>query len=75
MTFEQLEQWTSSGIIHVDDHERNNRHVAALLLRARLFDSEMRLLYPDGAYRWTRAVCVPVRDAQGNVVRYVTCPD
>jgi signal transduction histidine kinase len=30
------------------------------------------MLYPDGRYRWTRARCVPVRDAQGNVMRYVT---
>ena len=25
MTFEQLNQWTSSGIIHADDHETNNK--------------------------------------------------
>jgi PAS domain S-box-containing protein len=72
MTFEQLEQWTSSGIIHVDDHERNHKHVAALL-SGKTYESELRFLYPNGAYRWTQAVCVPMRDAHGNVVCYVTC--
>lgn len=72
MTFEQLEQWTSSGIIHADDHETNHKHVAALL-SGKTYSSELRFLYPNGAYRWTKAVCVPVRDAHGNVVCYVTC--
>lgn len=72
MTFEQLEQWTSSGIIHVDDHETNYKHIAALL-SGKTYESELRFLYPNGAYRWTHAVCVPMRDAHGNVVCYVTC--
>lgn len=72
MTFEQLEQWTSSGIIHVDDHETNFKHIAALL-SGKTYESELRFLYPNGAYRWTKAVCVPMRDAHGNVVCYVTC--
>ena len=73
MTFEQLQQWTTSGIIHVDDHERDHRETERLLTTGEMMDYEIRMLYPDGAYRWTRARCVPVRDAQGNVVRYVTC--
>jgi PAS domain S-box-containing protein len=73
MTYEELQQWTSSGIIHVDDHEQNYRNITALLKTGKLMDQQLRMLYPDGVYRWTRARCVPVRDAQGNVVRYVTC--
>ena len=72
MTFEELKQWTTSGIIHVDDHKRNRSEVTRLLATGEMMDCEIRMLYPDGAYRWTRALCVPVRDAQGNVVRYVT---
>ena len=37
-----------------------------------LFDEQIRRLYPNGTYRWTRSRAVPVRDAQGNIVRYVT---
>jgi PAS domain S-box-containing protein len=72
MNFEELQQWTTSGIIHVDDHERDHREIELLLTTGEMMDYEVRMLYPDGAYRWTRALCVPVRDAQGNVVRYVT---
>ncbi|SEF79273.1 PAS domain S-box-containing protein [Bryocella elongata] len=72
MTFEELKQWTTSGIIHVDDHQNNLENMTALLTTGEMFDSQIRMLYPDGVYRWTRAKCVPVRDAQGNVVRYVT---
>jgi PAS domain S-box-containing protein len=72
MTQLQLEQWTKSGIIHVDDHESNSKGVAALLMTGDLYDHQLRMLYPNGRYRWTRSRCVPVRDAQGNVVRYVT---
>lgn len=72
MTQEQLEQWRTSGIIHMDDHERNYNAATALLTTGEMYDEQIRMLYPDGAYRWTRARCVPVRDAQGNVVRYVT---
>jgi PAS domain S-box-containing protein len=72
MTFEELKQWTTSGIIHAGDHERNYREVTRLLATGHMMDVEIRMLYPDGVYRWTRALCVPVRDAQGNVVRYLT---
>jgi len=72
MTQEELAQWTTSGIVHVDDHERNHEAATALLATGELFDEQIRMLYPSGVYRWTRARCVPVRDAQGNIVRYVT---
>jgi PAS domain S-box-containing protein len=72
MTFEQLEQWTKSGIIHSDDHERTYQALTALLATGKMFDEQARFRYPDGTYRWTRARCVPVRDAHGNIVRYVT---
>jgi PAS domain S-box-containing protein len=72
MTQEQLVQWTTSGIIHVDDFQKNHNAVRALLSTGELFDEQLRMRYPTGAYRWTRARAVPIRDAQGNIVRYVT---
>ena len=72
MTALELQQWTQSGIIHPDDHENTIRHSQALLTTGQMMDYQFRMLYPNGAYRWTRTRCVPVRDAQGNVVRYVT---
>jgi PAS domain S-box-containing protein len=72
MTQEQLAQWTTSGIIHADDLEKNASGATALLTTGVMFDDEIRMRYPNGVYRWTRARAVPVRDAQGNIVRYVT---
>jgi PAS domain S-box-containing protein len=72
MTQVELEQWRTSGIIHADDHEKNEKAATALLATGEMMDQQIRLLYPGGIYRWTRARCVPVRDAQGNIVRYVT---
>jgi PAS domain S-box-containing protein len=72
MTQGELEQWRTSGVIHADDHERNYNALTALLTTGEMFDQQVRMLHPNAGYRWTRARCVPVRDAQGNVVRYVT---
>jgi PAS domain S-box-containing protein len=55
MTQEELAQWTTSGIVHVDDHERNHKAATALLATGELFDEQIRMLYPTGVYRWTRA--------------------
>ena len=72
MTKKELEEWSRSGIIHADDLERNAESLATKMASGELWDHEIRLRYPNGAYRWTRSRCVPVRDAQGNVVRHVT---
>ena len=73
MTFEQLAAPSVSGIIHADDLPVSNNSVSELLATGEWLDDELRFLYPDGTYRWTRARVFPWRDAQGNVVRYVTC--
>jgi PAS domain S-box-containing protein len=72
MTQEGLAQPRRSGVIHLDDFEENDRALTALLTTGEMLDLQIRMLYPDGTYRWTRARAVPVRDAQGNVVRFVT---
>lgn len=71
-SMEKLREWTTSGIIHADDHERNHAGLKALLTTGKPYDNELRMLRPDGVYRWARARAVPVRDAQGNIVRYVS---
>lgn len=73
MTYDELAKPSASGIIHVDDLPVADQSVASLLATGEWLDQEMRFLYPDGAFRWTRARVFPWRDAHGNVVRYVTC--
>lgn len=70
MTFDQLKEWTESGIIHADDHETNFRFIEALLA-GKTSETDLRFLYPNGSYRWTHAFALPIRDAHGNIVRYL----
>jgi PAS domain S-box-containing protein len=72
MTKLELELPASSGIFHVDDYETVRKNLQALLATGEMMDQEVRMLYPNSRYRWTRARCVPVRNAQGKIVRYVT---
>ncbi len=72
MTKEELEAWTTSGVIHVDDHASTVAAVTKLLTTGEKYDEELRMLHPTKGYRWTRAQCVPWRDAEGNVVRYIS---
>jgi PAS domain S-box-containing protein len=73
MTQEELGRWTMSGWFHPDDDQELNAHLTPLLTTGKIFDASLRMRYKDGNYRWTRALAVPCRDAQGNVVRYFTC--
>jgi PAS domain S-box-containing protein len=73
MTLEQLAQWTTSGAIHVDDHARVTEKITRLMTSGEMFDDQVRMHYKDGSYRWMHCLCVPFRDARGEVVRYVTC--
>jgi len=65
-------QWSTSGIIHVDDFAKQKKAVRNLLTTGEMFDEQIRMLYPTGDYRWTRARAVPIRNAHGSIVRYVT---
>jgi signal transduction histidine kinase len=72
MTQPELAAWTSSGAIHPDDHPKVRVQIEEIIAGQRS-TSTLRMRYKDGSYRWMRCICVPCRDAQGNIVRYVTC--
>ena len=72
MTQPELAAWTSSGAIHIDDHPKVRVQIEEIMAGQRS-TSTLRMRYKDGSYRWMRCICVPCRDGQGNIVRYVTC--
>ena len=72
MTQDELAAWTTSGAIHADDHPKVRGQIAEILAGQRAV-ATLRMRYKDGSYRWMRCICVPCRDGQGNIVRYVTC--
>ena len=44
--------------------------------RAKNYESEFRLRGRDGHYRWFRARAVPIRDHEGNIIKwYGNCSD
>ena len=73
MTLDELVYWQTSSAIHTDDHPIVHEQLQRLMTTGEMFDAQLRMHYKDGSYRWMRCLCVPFRDAQDNVVRYVTC--
>jgi PAS domain S-box-containing protein len=62
--------------VHPDDFEETQSHWLKCLQSGENYDSELRLRKQDGEYRWFRCRAVPIRDQQGNIVRwYGTCSD
>jgi PAS domain S-box-containing protein len=66
----QLEGWNWQTIVHPDDWERCLANWSRALQSGERSENEMRLRRADGAYRWHHGSGVPMRDAQGRVVRW-----
>ena len=62
-----LESW--SGFVHPEDGERFHAAVQAALRGEREFDSEFRVVRPDGGIRHIQAFARVVRDGEGRPVR------
>jgi PAS domain S-box-containing protein len=70
-----LEEATGPGAqtfphFHPDDAARNDRAWRAALARGEPLSIEVRVRRADGQYRWHLSRRVPLRDEQGNVVRW-----
>jgi PAS domain S-box-containing protein len=74
-----LDEWrdTQPGAIgHPDDAKRCRSNWDLALASASAFEIEVRLRRNDGVYRWFLMRCNPVRDDQGEVLRwYAACTD
>ncbi|MBE7218335.1 MAG: PAS domain-containing protein [Caulobacteraceae bacterium] len=68
------EAW--NGMFHPDDQERAWARWRRSLATGEPYEIEYRLRHRSGEYRWTLGRALPVRDAQGAVVRWIgTCTD
>jgi PAS domain S-box-containing protein len=76
-----LEKWQQrrldrAGVAHPDEWERVNRHFDCALASGAAFELEMRVHKSDGSYRWFLARFNPLRDDQGQIMRwYVAATD
>jgi PAS domain S-box-containing protein len=62
--------------VHPDDRERSGALWMHCVQRGENYEAEYRMRGADGHYRWFRARAVPIRDRQGNLLKwYGTCSD
>jgi len=62
--------------VHPDDKEHAHADWLRCVQSGELYDCNYRLRAADGRYRWFRARAVPVRDGQGDILKwYGTCSD
>ena len=68
------EAW--NGMFHADDQERAWAAWRHSLATGEPYAIEYRLRHRSGAYRWALGRALPVRNEQGNIVRWIgTCTD
>lgn len=68
------EAWT--GMFHPDDQERAWERWRNSLATGETYEIEYRLRHRSGQYRWTLGRALPVRDMNGNIIRWIgTCTD
>jgi PAS domain S-box-containing protein len=74
-----VEEWRERSIgfeIHPDEAEQLKAHAERSLSEGLPYELEMRVLASDGSYRWFLARYNPVRDDEGQIIRwYVACTD
>lgn len=62
--------------LHADDRERSLNHWLRCVQSGEMYESEYRVRGADGLYRWFRARAVPLRNPQGEILKwYGSCSD
>ena len=69
-TLEELKEWTSTDAVHPDDLPGVIAAWRRSLESGQPFDSEHRQRGADSVYRWFHVQGLPVRDAEGRIVRW-----
>jgi PAS domain S-box-containing protein len=65
-----------NDMFHPDDRERAREMWQHSLTTGEPYEIEYRLKHHTGSYRWTLGLALPIRDADGNIVRWFgTCTD
>src|SRR5262249_21755279 len=68
--------WRWLETLHPDDREPTRRFWLDSVAGRRPYDVEYRVRRRDGVYRWFKTRGVPIRDGDGNIVKWFgTCTD
>jgi PAS domain S-box-containing protein len=69
-TLEELRLWGTSDTVHAEDLPRVVQLFARSMTSGNPYDFETRLRRFDGVYRWFQVRGLPVRDADGRILRW-----
>jgi PAS domain S-box-containing protein len=69
-TLEEVRRWKTSEAIHAEDRPRVVQEFLRSTAAGIPYEYEARLLRFDGVYRWFQVRGVPVRDADGRILRW-----
>ena len=69
-TLEELKQWGTTDAVHRDDLPRVSAAWRSSIEAGTSYDFEHRLRRADGVYRWFQSRGLPLRDAEGRIVRW-----
>ena len=69
-TLEELKQWASTDAVHPDDLPGVIAVWSRSLESGQPYDIELRQRGADSVYRWFRVQGLPVRDADGRIIRW-----
>src|SRR5467141_3859821 len=77
LTLEEWRQTPARGaFVHPDDRGQEQEYFDGAVSTGSAYELELRLRKGDGSYRWFLARSNPVRDDQGQIIRwYVACTD
>ncbi len=64
-----LETWQNA--LHPQDRARAEKEFAAALLGGKDYETEFRVLWPDGSIHFIRALAMVQRDAEGHPLRFI----
>ena len=71
-TLEELKGWASSDVFHPDDLARAIEAWKHTQETGQPDEIECRLRRADGAYRWFQLRCLPLRDSEGRIIRWIS---
>jgi len=69
-TLEELKAWTSTDAVHPEDRAAAIAVWTRSVETGQPYDIELRQRRADGIYRWFHVQGLPVRDAQGHIIRW-----
>ncbi len=69
-TLEELREWSSTNAVHPDDLPAVLAQWTRSIESGQPYDIELRQRGADGVYRWFHAQGLPVRDAEGCILRW-----